>query len=140
MTTVDVIQKSAPSQAAIPARRTKRSHSEEFKQSVVQACAQPGASVAGVALTNGVNANLVRKWCLDRNVVPSPKVRIEIPQLLPVNVEAKPERTPAKVTAPASRSGGIDLELYGARLTVRAGTDLDTLRAVLQILRDVQTS
>jgi transposase len=140
MSTVDVIKRSTQSEAAVPARRTKRSHSEEFKQSVVQACAQPGASVSGVALANGVNANLVRKWCLDRQVVPSPKPRIEIPQLLPVKVEATPGRAPSKVTAPASKSGGIDLDLYGARITVRAGTDLDTLRAVLQILREVQSS
>ena len=140
MTTVDVIKKLAPSQAAVPARRTKRSHSEEFKESVVQACAQPGASVSGIALANGVNANLVRKWCLARNVVPSPKVRIEIPRLLPVEVKATPERPPAKVTTAASKTSGIDLELYGARLTVRAGTDPDTLRAVLQILREVQSA
>jgi transposase len=140
MTTVDVIKKSASSQATVPARRTKRSHSEEFKESVVQACAQPGASVSGVALANGVNANLVRKWCLDRHVVPSPKARIEIPQLLTVKVEATPERVPAKVTSAANKSSGIDLELYGAQLTVRAGTDPDTLRSVLQILREVQSA
>ena len=43
-------------------------------------------------------------------------------------------------TSRLRKSSGIDLDLYGARLTVRAGTDLDTLRAVLQILREVQSA
>jgi transposase-like protein len=34
----------------------------ELKQAIVAACLEPGASVAGVALAHGVNANLVRKW------------------------------------------------------------------------------
>jgi transposase len=41
--------------------RRKRVHSEEFKNGLVRACSEPGVSVAGVALANGVNANLVRK-------------------------------------------------------------------------------
>ena len=40
----------------------KRRHSGEFKNQVLLQCDQPGASVAGVALANGLNANLVRKW------------------------------------------------------------------------------
>ncbi|KON80438.2 transposase [Azoarcus sp. PA01] len=51
-------------------QRQKRQHSEEFRQAVVQACGEPGASVAGVALANGVNANLVRKWMAKRGVRP----------------------------------------------------------------------
>ena len=42
-------------------RRTRRTHSEAFKQSVISACREPGVSVAGVALANGLNANQVRK-------------------------------------------------------------------------------
>jgi len=40
----------------------RRRHSAEFKARVLAECAQPGASVAGVALANGVNANMVHKW------------------------------------------------------------------------------
>ena len=45
-----------------PSRRTRRTHSEEFKRSRINACGEPGASVAGVALSNGINANQVRRW------------------------------------------------------------------------------
>jgi transposase len=34
----------------------------QAKQKVVEACLQPGVSLAGVALRAGVNANLLRRW------------------------------------------------------------------------------
>jgi len=44
------------------ARRTRRRHAPEFKAQVIEACLQPGVSVAGVALANGLNANYLRRW------------------------------------------------------------------------------
>ena len=49
----------------LPSRRTRRRHAPEFREQVVQACRQPGVSIAGVALANGLNANMVRKWVID---------------------------------------------------------------------------
>jgi len=43
-------------------RRRRRTHSAEFKSKVVSACRQPGVSIAAVALANGLNANLLRRW------------------------------------------------------------------------------
>jgi transposase-like protein len=43
-------------------RIRRRRHSEEFKTQVVAACRQPGVSIAAVALANGLNANLLRRW------------------------------------------------------------------------------
>jgi len=51
-------------------RRTRRTHSEQFKRSLIEACNEPGASVAGVALANGVNANQLRRWMRERGVEP----------------------------------------------------------------------
>jgi transposase len=45
-----------------PTKRTRRRHAPDLKRQVVLACQQPGASVAGVALVHGLNANLVRRW------------------------------------------------------------------------------
>jgi len=58
-------------------RRTRRTHSESFKQSVVSACLEPGVSVAGVALANGLNANQVRRWMRERGVQPPSRRRSE---------------------------------------------------------------
>jgi transposase-like protein len=46
----------------LPARRRRRRHSASFKAAVIEACNQPGVSIAAVALANGLNANLLRKW------------------------------------------------------------------------------
>jgi transposase len=43
-------------------RVTRRMHSAEFRAEVLQACRQSGASVAAIALRNGLNANLVHRW------------------------------------------------------------------------------
>lgn len=42
--------------------RSRRRHDAELKVRVLAACSEPGASVARVALTHGLNANLVHKW------------------------------------------------------------------------------
>lgn len=43
-------------------QKPRRRHSEQFKAQVLAACAEPGASVSAVALSFGVNANLVHQW------------------------------------------------------------------------------
>ena len=48
-----------------PERRTHRRHSAEFKVQVVRACRQPGVSIASVALANGLNANMLRRWVVE---------------------------------------------------------------------------
>jgi len=51
--------------AVIPGRRRRRRHSDEFKTRVVAQCRQPGVSIASVALSNGLNANLLRRWVVE---------------------------------------------------------------------------
>jgi len=53
------------SEIELPSRRTRRRHAPEFRDRVVQACRQPGVSIAAVALANGLNANMVRKWVIE---------------------------------------------------------------------------
>ena len=70
----------------LPARQ-RRTHAIEFKTELVALCHQPGASVSAVALTHGVNANLLRRWMKQypdgsTPVAPSPS------KLVPVQVEA----------------------------------------------------
>ncbi len=43
-------------------RPARRQYSAQFKAQVVQECGQSGASVAGVALSHGINANIVHRW------------------------------------------------------------------------------
>ena len=43
-------------------RATRRKHSKEFRAEVIQACREPRASVAAIALRSGLNANVVYRW------------------------------------------------------------------------------
>jgi transposase len=43
-------------------RPRRREYSKAFKAQLVAACAQPGASVGGVALSHGLHANMVHRW------------------------------------------------------------------------------
>lgn len=45
----------------------RRFYSPELKLQVVTACAQPGASIAGLALQHGINANIVHRWLREHN-------------------------------------------------------------------------
>jgi transposase-like protein len=47
-------------------RRRRRRHSAEFKAAVVGECSGRGVSIAAVALANGLNANLVRRWVVEQ--------------------------------------------------------------------------
>ena len=41
---------------------TRRRYDDEHKAQVIAECAAPGASVAKVAMSHGINANVVHRW------------------------------------------------------------------------------
>ena len=45
-----------------PHKRNWRKHSDEFKARVIALALEPHASMASVALANGINANMLRCW------------------------------------------------------------------------------
>jgi transposase len=42
--------------------RQRSSHPKSFNAQVVQECLQPGATVSSVAISHGINANVIRTW------------------------------------------------------------------------------
>lgn len=42
--------------------RRRRLYSPEFRADLVATCKQPGVSIAAIALANGMNANVLRRW------------------------------------------------------------------------------
>ncbi|WP_413774368.1 transposase [Marinobacter sp. AN1] len=52
----------------------RRRFSREFKAEIVAQCLAPGASVSRIALDNGLNANMVRRWI--REVQRADKTRV----------------------------------------------------------------
>ncbi len=138
------------------ARAKRRSRSVAERQRIVDAALAPGASVAGVARANGVNANLVFKWIRrsregwrDRrsgagkrvSMASSPK-ELESPTFVPVRL-IEPDRAAAKlapaekerVPPRAARRGAMEIRLpNGARVRVEAGVDGEALHLVLSAL------
>lgn len=90
--------------------RQRRTYPKALKAQIVAECSQVGASIAGVALAHGVNANLVHKWI--RQAQP---IQHERPGFLPVLAPALPSRhieirlsrgqTQATVHWPVSEAG-----------------------------------
>jgi len=54
---------------------TRRRHGDELKAKVLIECDEPGASVAAVAQSHGLNANLVHKWRRERRRPQTPVIR-----------------------------------------------------------------
>lgn len=48
--------------------------SDDFKADAVAACAQPGMSMAAVAMAHGINANLLRRWVHEAQLKPRSEV------------------------------------------------------------------
>ena len=79
----------------LPSRRTRRRHAPEFREQVVQACRQPGVSIAAVALANGLNANMVRKWVIDAEARPGPAPRSDPVRPAPADDKSAPGAPPS---------------------------------------------
>ena len=107
-------------------RRHHRQHALVDKRRIVELCLKPGASVAGVALAHGVNANLVRKWIGKYRAGEYGELAVP---LLPVSV--RPGAGPTPITTAASPKSSIDIELPGARVRIEGRVDAETLRIVL---------
>jgi transposase len=76
---------------------TRRRHDAELKRRVLAQCEEPGASVAKVALTNGLNANLVHRWRRLASAKSEPKPEISPRAFLPVALAAPPTTKAADI-------------------------------------------
>lgn len=112
-------------------RRRRRTHSESFKQAVVSACSEPGASVAGVALANGINANQVRRWMRERGAEP-PSRRSARP--VAVSEPSLPGFVPVQVTP--SAEAVIRLEVRRGAAVVKIEWPAETASVCGAWLRD----
>lgn len=68
-------------------KKTRRRYGAELKQQILAECAEPGASVASIALSHGINANVVHKW---RRQDGSPLPALHAPSFVPVALPPAP--------------------------------------------------
>lgn len=90
-----------------PRRPPRRIYSKEFKAQRVKECAEPGASVARVALAHGINTNLVHKW---RRQSERGELGVgAAPEFLPVALKRATALAMPNTTAQAGSQVRIDL-------------------------------
>ena len=93
-------------------RRKRRVYSTELKIQVAQECRQPGASIVGVALSHGINANIVHRWL--REQTPSALV-VRSQAFVPVTLDE-----PAPGPAPhAERDIRVEVQRANATIVVK---------------------
>jgi len=99
---------------AITGRR-RRNYSPEFKREVVAACRREGASVAGIALSYGINANVVHRWLREA----AQEIRaLPSPAFVPVALDL-PAAPKAMAAAPSAAEIRIEVERGESRIVVR---------------------
>jgi len=126
------------------AKRRRREHSPALKRELIERSLQPGASVSGIALEGGINANLLFKWRREHLRANSqgalPALRTAAAVLLPVSVQSALAEIAAAPAMPVSRqsTGSIEIDIGGARVRLRGAVDEANVRVVLQALRGLQ--
>ena len=116
---------------AVAARLVRRRWPVSEKLEVVRLTMEPGASVAEIARSHGMNANQLFKWrrLFEKGQLGDGGSRTTA--LLPVTITAGVETGEQSLS-----SGAIHIELPGrANISVESGADPALLRCVLESLR-----
>jgi transposase len=121
-------------------RTGRRTYSREYKLEIVDECSVPGVSVAGVALSHRINANLVRRWIVQQRSGRLARAPSATPTMLPVTLSAPGAWAPiprAERASPGSKyaaPGLIEIELEAAHICIRGSVEAAALRIVLDVL------
>jgi transposase len=124
-------------EAAIASARAKRRYRSKLeRRKIVEETFVPGASVAVIARSHGVNANQVfnwRKMYHDGRLDVQPSATQFLPARIIESSHVGPERTgikPSDVYA-----GAIDIEIGDVRVRIAGSADPGCIRAALEHLR-----
>lgn len=121
-----IVEQESDAKTRVVGVRKRRTYSKQFKAEVAAQCLMPGASVSAVALSHGINANVVRKW-----LPPGPAPMSRAPVLLPVTIEPDAPRAQVAAIQP------IEMNVHGATLLLPPGFAAQDLRSILQVLRSL---
>lgn len=104
-------------------RQRRRRHSEAFKAESIAACCQPGVSIAAVALSRRLNANLLRRWVADaeqagRHRRGGGAVTRSLSAPIVASNDFIPLKMSAAATGSSSRAEAIQVDVRRGALTV----------------------
>jgi transposase-like protein len=98
------------------AGRRRGRYSGEFKRKVISACKQPGVSTAAVALANGLNANLLRRW-ISQSRLPAKPATVKRTKTLAVAPQT--QFIPLELQTTGATPANIQIELQRGATLVR---------------------
>lgn len=101
---------------AVDGRRRRRLHSDEFRANAVASCL-PGMSMAAVAMANGINANLLRRWVHEAEARRDGKESVALPTPKPVARTATAGFVPVELPG-QSAAPDIRIELRRGAISV----------------------
>ena len=115
-------------------RRHRRRHSDEFKANLVAACSRPGVSIASVALANGINANLLRRWMIEQG---GQRLLMREPAAELPRDEAKAAFVAVRLDATPPATSDIRIELKRGATTVVVSWPSSAAAASAAWLREI---
>lgn len=118
-------------EATTPAGRSWRRHSAEFKARVIELARQPGISTAAVALANGLNANMLRRWVREAEGYVQGSAHKDTATVAPsfVQLPMPQQMLSAPPPAPSQALNSISVEIRRGSTTVQAELPLDARSA-----------
>ena len=114
-----------------PGRRRRRLHSDEFKADAIAAAAQAGMSMAAVAMARGINANLLRRWVREAEVLPAKALSNAALAPSPAAFVA------VQMPAPAPPVGDIRVELRRGPTTISVAWPMAALAECASWMREL---
>ncbi len=122
-------------------RRLRREYSAAFKASVLARTREPGASVAGVALSHGLHPNMVHRWLREQRL-PHQQVQPQTPAFVALPapaVVADDHVAQTAATGPTQASGDgqvIRMEVQRAGATITIAWPVTAAAQCAQALRE----
>ncbi|AKK01411.1 IS66-like element accessory protein TnpA [Pseudomonas sp. CT11-2] len=104
----------------------RRSYSKSFKAQVIQECAEPGASIANIALGYNLNANLVHKW-----------IRLHTQKTTALQPAFIPLHTQMLSAGSQVHPSSICLEIQHPRTPIKMSWPVDSAAACASFLREL---
>ena len=118
----------------------RQRYSHEFKRQIVEASLTPGASIAAVALSHHINANLLHKWRWryrhgEFGAVAEQSTLATVQMVNPARLAVAKPSQPTTISANTKLTGHIELFFNNTRVLVHGAPDRQTLRSVIDALR-----
>ena len=121
----------------VAVRTRRRRHTDEFKSSVVAQCSVPGVSIAAVALQNGLNANLLRRWVNESGVGKEPTSQRAMTSADMARTVEVGGFVPVKLPAHEANAGTIAIELRRGPVLVKVDWPLTAITECGAWLREL---